>query len=68
MVPEDLRNEVLQSPQVASNDDAVGAIHIAGTVVKYDNFRLKQNPTFLQSAVQQHPAVSDLHVAILLRI
>ena len=65
MVPEDMSHGILQSPQVASSHDEAGAIQIAGTVVKYDNVRLQLNPTLLQSAVQQHPAVSDLIVMLL---
>lgn len=60
MVPEDTSNEFLRSPQVASTDDAAGAVQVAGTVVKYDNVRLQLNPTLLQSTVHQHPAVSDV--------
>ena len=65
MVPEDMSNDVLQSPQVASSHAEAGAIQIAGTMVKYDNVRLQLNSTLLQSAVQQHPAVSDLIIMLL---
>ena len=59
-VQENMSIEVVQTPQVASNNDAAGAIQIAGNMVKYDNIRLQLKHTHLQSAVQQHPAVSGL--------
>lgn len=62
-----MSNEALQTPQVASTDDAAGAIQIAGTVMMYDNGRLEQNRTLLQIAVEQHTAVSDLNVMLLCR-
>lgn len=65
LIPEDAvagvtSNEVLQSPQVASTNDAIGAVQLAGRVVMYDNIRLKLDRTRWQSAVEQHPAVSDI--------
>ena len=50
----------LQTPQVASNNDAAGAIQIGGEMMMYGNIGLQLNRTFLLSAVQQLPAVSGL--------
>lgn len=50
----------MQCPQVASTNDAVGAVQFAGTVIKYDSVRLKRDCTRWQSALEEHPAVSDL--------
>ena len=57
---EDMSKGALQTPQVASNNDAAGAIQIGGEMMVYGNIGLQLNRTFLLSAVQQLPAVSGL--------
>ena len=59
-MPDDVSNEVLQSPQVASTNDEAEAIQVLGAVLKYDNVRLRLNPSLMHYDVQRSPAVSDL--------